>query len=235
MSKYIDPNAYTVLNIFQGNEMSTTTTITKMPTKISTPATPTSTTTTITKMPISTSATPTTASTASKIVSSHVVSIIMSTLRTPIATTTTKISTPMPSTSNNTSMITGTANNAPSLFPHFIVIYILVFLICCFIVIAIIFVSKFNVSVKKRLHRLENPIFTRTHSIAQQQLDIIERRLHILENSPFVQTESRNSACMETGNDYLIPLQRLESHANLSWDYCDYNYEPVYNTTTTRL
>jgi hypothetical protein len=157
------------------------------------------------------------------------------------ATTPTAPTTPMSDTvtSNSMSMITGTVNNALQFSPHFIVIYILIFLLCCFIVIVIIFVSKFNVSVKKRLLRLENPIFTGTRSITQQQLDMFERRLRILENSPFIQTESRSSTRMETENDYLSSPQRLESHTNLSWDMYDVydynNYEPVYNTTTTRF
>lgn len=49
---------------------------------------------------------------------------------------------------NDIYKLAGTANSS-SLFPHYIAIYSLLFLVCTIIIIVIVFAYKFNVSIKK--------------------------------------------------------------------------------------
>jgi hypothetical protein len=95
---------------------------------------------------------------------------------------------------------TGTENS--TLYPHYIVIYSLFFLICSFIILGIVFAHRFYKSVLKRFYRYENPIFT--GSIPQQKLNLIERRLFNLENP----------TSAHASNDNLIPLKKSKSKSN---------------------
>lgn len=137
--------------------------------------------------------------------------------------------------SNDVYKSAGNANSSSLLFPHYIVMYSLLFLVCSAIIIVIIHVYKYNVSIKKRLNRLEHPIFIGLHSIPQPQLNSIERRLNVLESSVYYTERRINSMqTTETSNEYLNPIQRQRSMSDLSWDSYD-NYERVYNSTTVRL